>query len=150
MFLIYLSYIVVLVNYVLKLFNFLKDKTVIIFVSFSSYFKETVDHFEKRMRMFRNQLEELESYIHAISSSSSSSSSQSLGPGDIISALDAQYRPFLVLAARLQVIHEEIQRLKEQYINLRRLMGMDTTELFVTSSNEQSRKSEGWEGRGVG
>lgn len=101
------------------------------------------------MRMFRNQLEELESYLHAISSSSSSSS-QSLGPGDIISALDAQYRPFLVLAARLQVIHEEIQRLKEQYINLRRLMGMDTTELFVTSSNEQSRKSEGWEGRGVG
>lgn len=99
------------------------------------------------MRMFRNQLEELESYLHAISSSSSS---QSLGPGDIISALDAQYRPFLVLAARLQVIHEEIQRLKEQYINLRRLMGMDTTELFVTSSNEQSRKSEGWEGRGVG
>ena len=105
------------------------------------YFKETVDHFEKRMRMFRNQLEELESYLHAVSASSYSS--QSLGPGDIISALNAQYRPFLVLAARLQVIHEEIQRLKEQYINLRRLMGLDSTDLFVANSTEQSKKSNG-------
>lgn len=78
------------------------------------------------MKIFRSQLEELESYLGALLSTSSSMTS-----GDIITALQAQYQPFLLLAARLQVVHEEIQRLKEQYINLKRLLGQDTTDVFV-------------------
>lgn len=88
------------------------------------------------MKMFRNQLEELESYLGALLSTSSSMTSS-----DIITALQAQHQPFLLLAARLQVVHEEIQRLKEQYINLKRLLGQDTTDIFVKQQLKKKGKS---------
>lgn len=103
------------------------------------YFQRTVIHFEKRMQIFRHQLEELESYLNAYSSTAH----HSMDSGDILGALDAQYKPFLLLAARLQVVHEEIQRLKEQYLNMRRLMGLDNTDLFVVHQTSQSKRGGG-------
>ena len=88
------------------------------------------------MKIFRNQLEELESYLGALLSTSSSMTSS-----DIITALQSQHQPFLLLAARLQVVHEEIQRLKEQYINLKRLLGQDTTDVFVKQQLKKKGKS---------
>ena len=91
------------------------------------------------MHMYRNQLEELESYLGTFLSSSGSLT-PSMGSSEIISALQSQHQPFLLLAGRLQVVHEEVQRLKDQYISLRKLVGHNSPDVF-TKQQQQQRKS---------
>ena len=102
-----------------------------------SYFSEVTLEFEKRMATYRNQLEELESYLGAFLSSPCVGGT--VGSSDMVSALQSQHQPFLLLAARLQVVHEEVQRLKDQYINLRKLVGHSTPDVFT--KQQLQRKS---------
>ncbi len=102
-----------------------------------SYFSEATLEFEKRMATYRNQLEELESYLGTFLSSPCVGGT--VGSSDVVSALQSQHQPFLLLAARLQVVHEEVQRLKDQYINLRKLVGHSTPDVFT--KQQLQRKS---------
>ena len=87
------------------------------------------------MQVYRGQLEELESYLGTFLSSTTSHSSS-----DVIAALQSQHQPFLLLAARLQVVHEEVLRLKDQYINLRKLIGHGSPDVF-SQQKQQIRKT---------
>ncbi len=89
------------------------------------------------MYLYRNQLEELESYLGTFLSSTGSAS---MGSNEVISALQSQHHPFLLLAARLQVVHEKVQQLKEQYINLRRLTGHNNLDVFTKQQQQQQQQ----------
>ena len=82
--------------------------------------------FEEKMDLYRNQLVELESHLSAVgrdhSVSPQSGSLYLLSPSpvwvcgvrcslfsDLVDILQVQYKPFLLLAAQLQTIHEQVQ-----------------------------------------
>ena len=87
------------------------------------------------MKIFRYQLEELESYLHTLLSSNGTMTS-----GDVISAIESQYQPFLLVASRLHIVHEQIQQLKGQYINIRRSIGQPTFDIFNHQHTTQRSK----------
>lgn len=49
---------------------------------------------------------------------------------DVVSTLQSQYQPFLLLAARLQAVHTQMQRLRELYLSLRRVVLNDSSDVF--------------------
>ena len=71
------------------------------------------------MELYRRQIEELECHLSAISETAMSPQSKFTWPLtkhhslssslDIIEILQLQYKPFLLLAAQLQVVHEQVQ-----------------------------------------
>ena len=54
----------------------------------------------------------------------------------MVATVQSQYQPFLLLAARLQAVHAQIQRLRELYLSLRRVVLNDSTDVFARQKDK--------------
>ncbi|CAI8011148.1 Nucleoporin p58/p45 [Geodia barretti] len=100
------------------------------------YFQSVVAVFEEKMELYRNQLVELESHLSAVGRD------HSVSPQNLVDILQVQYKPFLLLAAQLQTIHEQVQILREQYLAYRRVFLQDSTDVFEDRRRRREAESE--------
>ncbi|KAK1169338.1 nucleoporin p58/p45-like isoform X1 [Acipenser oxyrinchus oxyrinchus] len=90
----------------------------------SDYFRVLVAQFEVQLQLYRQQIEELENHLTAQASSSH------ITPQDLSLALQKLYQTFVALAAQLQSAHENVKILKHQYLDYRKVILEDSTDVF--------------------
>ncbi|XP_065058876.1 nucleoporin p58/p45-like [Rhopilema esculentum] len=105
------------------------------------YFCSLVFSFETRVKLYRQQLDELETYLSA------TTPVQNFNPQDLLSVLRQLNDTFVGLAAQLQGIHEAVQSLKSKYLQYRRVVLNDNTDIFGYKYRNGSR-DDGQKGSG--
>ncbi|XP_064481737.1 nucleoporin p58/p45-like isoform X2 [Ornithodoros turicata] len=78
------------------------------------YFQRLVASFSQQMKLYKQQIEELEQHFASMSSSSS------LTPQDLTLLVKRQHETFVSLAAQLHSLHNSVQKRKEEFLSLRR------------------------------
>ncbi|XP_076869441.1 nucleoporin p58/p45 isoform X2 [Brachyhypopomus gauderio] len=102
----------------------------------SDYFRVLVEQFEVQLQQYRQQIEELENHL------TTQSSGSHITPQDLSLAMQKLYQTFVVLAAQLQAVHENVKVLKHQYLSYRRAFLDDSTDVFE-SKRTAVRKPQG-------
>ncbi|XP_040282124.1 nucleoporin p58/p45 isoform X2 [Bufo bufo] len=90
----------------------------------ADYFRSLVEQFEVQLQQYRQQIEELENHL------ATQANSSHLTPQDLSMAMQKLYQTFVALAAQLQVVHENVKMLKEQYLGYRKAFLGDPTDVF--------------------
>eukprot|EP00064_Thunnus_orientalis_P013536 superscaffoldBa00002219_g13575 len=99
----------------------------------SDYFRSLVEQFEVQLQQYRQQIEELENHL------TTQSSGSHITPQDLTLAMQKLYQTFVVQAAQLQSVHENVKILKHQYLSYRRAFLEDSTDVFE-SKRASNRK----------
>ncbi|XP_044132316.1 nucleoporin p58/p45 isoform X1 [Bufo gargarizans] len=90
----------------------------------ADYFRSLVEQFEVQLQQYRQQIEELENHL------ATQANSSHLTPQDLSMAMQKLYQTFVALAAQLQIVHENVKMLKEQYLGYRKAFLGDPTDVF--------------------
>ncbi|KAM3934734.1 nucleoporin p58/p45 isoform 3-T3 [Leptodactylus fuscus] len=98
----------------------------------ADYFRVLVEQFEVQLQQYRQQIEELENHL-------TQSNSLHLTPQDLSMAMQKLYQTFVALAAQLQVVHENVKMLKEQYLGYRKAFLGDPSDVFETRRAEAKK-----------
>lgn len=99
----------------------------------SDYFRSLVEQFEVQLQQYRQQIEELENHL------ATQANSSHLTPQDLSMAMQKLYQTFVALAAQLQVVHENVKMLKEQYLGYRKAFLGDPTDVFEARRAEAKK-----------
>ncbi|KAM7290757.1 nuclear pore complex protein Nup58 isoform X2 [Ixodes scapularis] len=76
------------------------------------YFQKLVTSFGQQMKLYKQQIEELEQHFASLSSTSV------LAPEDLITMVNKLHQTFTFLAAQLYSLHEAVQKRKEELLSL--------------------------------
>eukprot|EP00058_Branchiostoma_floridae_P026254 XP_002611744.1 hypothetical protein BRAFLDRAFT_128724 [Branchiostoma floridae] len=101
----------------------------------AEYFQRLVEQFEVQMLMCRQQIEQLENHIAALSHPAY------FTPQTLSSVLRRLHETFVALAGNLHGIHEAVKTQKEQYLVYRKVFLGDTTDVFEARRKSQSASS---------
>ncbi|XP_077154432.1 nucleoporin p58/p45 isoform X3 [Ranitomeya variabilis] len=99
----------------------------------ADYFRALVEQFEVQLQQYRQQIEELENHL------ATQANSSHLTPQDLSMAMQKLYQTFVALAAQLQIIHENVKMLKEQYLGYRKAFLGDPTDVFEARRAEAKK-----------
>ncbi|XP_066286784.1 nucleoporin p58/p45-like isoform X2 [Branchiostoma lanceolatum] len=98
----------------------------------AEYFQRLVEQFEVQMLMCRQQIEQLENHIAALSHPAY------FTPQTLSSVLRRLHETFVALAGNLHGIHEAVKTQKEQYLVYRKVFLGDTSDVFEARRKSQS------------
>ncbi|XP_017772516.1 PREDICTED: nucleoporin p58/p45 isoform X2 [Nicrophorus vespilloides] len=94
------------------------------------FFVELVDNFERELQNMKLQIENTDKYVKNIGKSSPLSSQ------DLALGMRRIHEAFVALAGRLQSVHSQVESQKEQYLNFRKHMLNDSTNVFDKKTKE--------------
>ncbi|XP_053985880.1 nucleoporin p58/p45 isoform X1 [Hylaeus volcanicus] len=88
------------------------------------FFMELVDNFEHDLMLFRSQIETTEKHIQAMMTP------KTLTPQELTMAMSKLHESLVAVAGKLQGVHSKVQQHKEQYLNFRKYVLKDNTNVF--------------------
>ncbi|CAG7816954.1 unnamed protein product [Allacma fusca] len=97
------------------------------------YFFRIVDKYRDRMHVYLREIEKAESSLSYVLSAQSSFTSK-----ELLDACNTTRNSIIALAAKIQILHEDVVRMAEAHRNLQRYLLGDATDLNVTSGPKQS------------
>ncbi|XP_043271001.1 nuclear pore complex protein Nup58-like isoform X2 [Venturia canescens] len=104
------------------------------------FFMELAESFEQEIIVFRSQIETTEKHIQTMMAP------RALTPQELTAAMSKIHESLIAVAGRLQGAHAKVQQQKEQYLNFRKYVLKDSSNVFeeITKYNEKnSRMSVG-------
>ncbi|XP_046430409.1 nuclear pore complex protein Nup58 isoform X2 [Neodiprion pinetum] len=103
------------------------------------FFMELADTFEQDLLLFRSQIESTEKHIHTMVTP------KTLTPQELTMAMSKLHESLIAVAGKLQGVHAKVQHQKEQYLNLRKYVLKDSSNVFEDSklNEKMSRISSG-------
>ncbi|XP_067204710.1 nucleoporin p58/p45 isoform X3 [Linepithema humile] len=103
------------------------------------FFMELVESFEHDLMLFRSQIETTEKHIQAMMAP------RTLTPQELTMAMSKLHESLVAVAGRLQSVHAKVQQQKEQYLNFRKYVLKDNTNVFdsIKASSKSSRSNIG-------
>ncbi|KAL6430441.1 hypothetical protein ACFW04_007811 [Cataglyphis niger] len=101
------------------------------------FFMELADNFEHDLMLFRSQIETTEKHIQAMMAP------RTLTPQELTMAMSKLHESLVAVAGRLQSVHAKVQQQKEQYLNFRKYVLKDNTNVFdsIKTNGKSSRNS---------
>ncbi|XP_012274638.1 probable nucleoporin Nup58 isoform X2 [Orussus abietinus] len=88
------------------------------------FFMELAEHFEHDLMLFRSQIEVTEKHIQTMMAP------KTLTPQELTMAMRKLHDSLVAVAGKLQGVHAKVQQQKEQYLNLRKYVLKDSTNVF--------------------
>ncbi|XP_011333199.1 nucleoporin p58/p45 isoform X2 [Ooceraea biroi] len=103
------------------------------------FFMELAETFEQDLMLFRSQIETTEKHIQTMMAP------RTLTPQELALAMSKLHESLVTVAGRLQGIHAKVQQQKEQYLNFRKYVLKDNTNVFdsIRANSKTSRSSIG-------
>lgn len=103
------------------------------------FFMELAESFEQDLMLFRSQIETTEKYIQTMMAP------KTLTPQELTMAMSKLHESLVAVAGKLQGVHSKVQQQKEQYLNFRKYVLKDNTNVFddVKLDGKTSRCSVG-------
>ena len=103
------------------------------------FFMELAESFEHDLMLFRSQIETTEKHIQAMMAP------RTLTPQELTMAMNKLHESLVAVAGRLQNVHAKVQQQKEQYLNFRKYVLKDNTNVFdsIKINGKSSRSSIG-------
>lgn len=99
------------------------------------YFMRLVADFEQRMQFYKQQIEDTERNLLAMSKQ------QALTPQELMGTMKKLHEAFVLLAGRVHMIHTTLQNYKDDYLTYRRRVLNDPTDIFASKSHVSSKSS---------
>ncbi|XP_034952685.1 nucleoporin p58/p45 [Chelonus insularis] len=100
------------------------------------FFMELVENFEQDLTLFRSQIETTEKHIQTMMTP------RALTPQELTLAMSKIHESLIAVAGKLQGVHAKVQQQKEQYLNLRKYILKDSTNIFEENkSNSKNSQS---------
>ncbi|XP_015440483.1 PREDICTED: nucleoporin p58/p45 isoform X2 [Dufourea novaeangliae] len=88
------------------------------------FFMELADSFEHDLMLFRSQIETTEKHIQTMMTP------KALTPQELTMAMSKLHESLVAVAGKLQGVHSKVQQHKEQYLNFRKYVLKDNTNVF--------------------
>ncbi|XP_048512065.1 nuclear pore complex protein Nup58 isoform X2 [Athalia rosae] len=103
------------------------------------FFMELAESFEQDLLLFRSQIESTEKHIHTMVAP------KTLTPQELTMAMSKLHESLIAVAGKLQGVHSKVQLQKEQYLNLRKYVLKDSSNVFEDTklNGKESRISSG-------
>ncbi|CAK9813170.1 Nuclear pore complex protein Nup58 [Anthophora plagiata] len=103
------------------------------------FFMELADNFEHDLMLFRSQIETTEKHIQTMMTP------RTLTPQELTMAMSKLHESLVAVAGKLQGVHSKVQQQKEQYLNFRKYVLKDNTNIFedIKVDGKMSRNSIG-------
>ncbi|XP_017756673.1 PREDICTED: nucleoporin p58/p45-like isoform X3 [Eufriesea mexicana] len=103
------------------------------------FFMELADNFEHDLMLFRSQIETTEKHIQTMMTP------KTLTPQELSMAMSKLHESLVAVAGKLQGVHSKVQQQKEQYLNFRKYVLKDNTNVFedIKVDGKTSRNSIG-------
>ncbi|KOC61149.1 Nucleoporin p58/p45, partial [Habropoda laboriosa] len=103
------------------------------------FFMELADCFEHDLMLFRSQIETTEKHIQTMMTP------KTLTPQELTMAMSKLHESLVAVAGKLQGVHSKVQQQKEQYLNFRKYVLKDNTNIFedIKADGKTSRNSIG-------
>ncbi|XP_076756774.1 nuclear pore complex protein Nup58 isoform X2 [Xylocopa sonorina] len=103
------------------------------------FFMELADSFEHDLMLFRSQIETTEKHIQTMMTP------KTLTPQELTLAMSKLHESLIAVAGKLQGVHSKVQQQKEQYLNFRKYVLKDNTNIFedIKVDGKTSRSSIG-------
>nr|CAG4649666.1 EOG090X0D34 [Scapholeberis mucronata] len=99
------------------------------------YFMHLVSDFEERMQFYKQQIEDTERNLLAISKQ------HALTPQELMGTMKKLHEAFVLLAGRVHVIHTSLQNYKDDYLTYRRRVLGDPTDIFASKSHTATKSA---------
>ncbi|XP_066594211.1 nuclear pore complex protein Nup58 isoform X2 [Prorops nasuta] len=99
------------------------------------FFMDLAESFEHDLMLFRSQIETTEKHIQTMMTP------KTLTPQELTMAMNNLHESLVAVAGRLQGVHSKVQQQKEQYLNFRKYVLKDSTNVFddIKSNEKTSR-----------
>ncbi|XP_014613617.1 PREDICTED: nucleoporin p58/p45-like isoform X1 [Polistes canadensis] len=88
------------------------------------FFIELAENFEHDLMLFRSQIETTEKHIQTMMAP------KTLTPQELTMAMSKLHESLVAVAGKLQGVHSKVQQQKEQYLNFRKYVLKDNTNVF--------------------
>ncbi|XP_015189005.1 PREDICTED: nucleoporin p58/p45 isoform X2 [Polistes dominula] len=88
------------------------------------FFMELAENFEHDLMLFRSQIETTEKHIQTMMAP------KTLTPQELTMAMSKLHESLVAVAGKLQGVHSKVQQQKEQYLNFRKYVLKDNTNVF--------------------
>ncbi|CAG8539039.1 11527_t:CDS:2 [Diversispora eburnea] len=103
---------------------------------FSKYYYDLIISFENRLQQYESSIEELERHFQWIYKNPGNGNN-----GEDLSALTEamrnQHRSFMAVTGKVALLHENVEKLRNQYLNYRRTKFMDNINPFLKDSQRK-------------
>ncbi|XP_071572836.1 nucleoporin p58/p45 isoform X2 [Temnothorax nylanderi] len=100
------------------------------------FFMELAESFEQDLMLFRSQIETTEKHIQTMMAP------RTLTPQELTATMNKLHESLVAVAGRLQSVHAKVQQQKEQYLNFRKYVLKDNTNVFDSIKvNSKSNRS---------
>ncbi|XP_014488142.1 PREDICTED: nucleoporin p58/p45-like isoform X2 [Dinoponera quadriceps] len=101
------------------------------------FFVELAESFEHDLMLFRSQIETTEKHIQAMMAP------RTLTPQELTMAMSKLHESLVAVAGKLQSVHAKVQQQREQYLNFRKYVLKDNTNVFdgIKVNSKSSRNS---------
>ncbi|KAL0116543.1 hypothetical protein PUN28_009891 [Cardiocondyla obscurior] len=103
------------------------------------FFMELAESFEQDLMLFRSQIETTEKHIQTMMAP------RTLTPQELTATMSKLHESLVAVAGRLQSVHAKVQQQKEQYLNFRKYVLKDNTNVFdsIKVTDKSNRRSIG-------